>query len=203
MADWETAIQEARKKLDKEPESIEALYDLFFALALSGDSENAQPLAEKLWDRFDDRPLELGDSTIYMSWIATKTEHAQQANTYREAGAKWVQARIESGDVSRSRYINEAMLATIDGRDIDAINAIAMAVDKGSRWQYFLQYSIFDQLKEDMSFQTQVSRMNDLVNTERSEVLAMLCGPETILNSWKPAINTCEIYAQEMETENK
>jgi tetratricopeptide (TPR) repeat protein len=202
MSDWETAIQMARENLDQEPESIDALADLFFALALSGDIENAQPLAEKLWDSFDGRPLELGDTTIYMSWIATKTEHAKQADIYREAGAKWLQARIESGDISRSRYINEAILATIDGRDIDAINAIAMAIDNGSRWQYFLEYSMFDRLKDNVRFQTQVSRMNDLVNTERSEVLAMLCGPETILNSWKPAVTTCEIYRQEMETKN-
>ncbi len=99
MADWETAIQMAREDLEQEPESIDALYGLFFALAYSGNAENAQPLAEKLWDRFGDPPLELCSATIVMSWVALRTEHSQQAHVYREAGAKWLQTVIESGNI--------------------------------------------------------------------------------------------------------
>jgi len=202
MADWETAIQMARENLDQESESIDAVYDLFFALALSGDAENAQPLAQQLWERFGGRPLELGQSTIVMSWVAAKTEHSEQANIYRKAGANWLQARIESGHISRFRYINEAFLAAIDGRDLDAINAITIAIDTGYRWQYFLSHAVFDHLQSNPLFQAQVSRMKDLVSFERGEVLAMLCGPETILTSWTPAANTCEIYRQKIETKN-
>jgi len=40
----------------------------------------------------------------------------------------------------------------------------------------------------------------DLVSTERSEILTMLCGPEPILTSWQPAPATCELYQQETAT---
>ena len=200
MADWETAIQMAREDLEQEPESIDALYGLFFALAYSGDAENAQPLAEKLWDRFGDPPLELCSATIVMSWVALRTEHSQQAHVYREAGAKWLQTVIESGNIrgGGGRYRNEALLAAIDGRDIDAINAITAAIAKDHRWQYWLTHSVFDHLKDNARFQAQANRLNDLVNSERGEILAMLCGPETILTNWEPAPETCEMYRQEM-----
>ena len=202
MADWETAIQMARENLEQEPESIDALYGLFFALALSGDAENAQPLAEQLWERFGNRPLELGQTSMIMSWVATKTEHSQQAHIYREAAASWLQIVIESGIVGRFRYSNEAFLAAIDGRDLDAINAIAMAIDKGFRWQYILSLEVFDNLRDNSRFQAQVNRLNGLVDLERGEILTMLCGPETILTSWEPAPNTCESYQQETTTGN-
>ncbi len=198
MTDWETALQTARENLAREPDSIGALFGMFFTLAFSGDTENAQPLAEQLWERFKDRPLELGSSTIAMSWVASKTEHTQQASMYRDAAADWLQKVIEAGLVDGDRYRNEALLAAMDGRDNDAVNAITKAIDKGSRWHYFFEFESFDKLQDNPRFQAQVSRMNDLFNTERGEILAMLCGPETILTSWEPAAQTCEVYRQEL-----
>jgi tetratricopeptide (TPR) repeat protein len=201
MADWETTIQAARENLEQEPDSIDALYGLFFNLLLSGDTEEAQPLAEQLWERFGDRPMELGSATIGMSWVATRTEHTQQARTYRDAAANWLQALVEAGIIDGDRYRNEAFLAALDGRNDDAINAITKAIDKGSRWQLFFKFPIFDHLRDNLRFQAQLSRMNDLFNAERTEILAMLCGPETILSSWEPAPETCEIYQQELAVE--
>ena len=198
MTDWETALQTASEGLEREPDSIGALYGMFFTLALSGDAENAQPLAEQLWERFKDRPLELGSSTIAMSWVASKTEHTQQARMYRDAAANWLQKVIEAGLVDGDRYRNEALLAAMDGRDDDAINAITKAIDRGSRWHYFFEFETFDKLRGNPRFQAQVNRLNDLFNAERGEVLTMLCGPETILSSWEPAPETCEIYRQEL-----
>ena len=96
----------------------------------------------------------------------------------------------------------KAILAAIDGRDLDAINAITIAIDKGHRWQYFLSRGVFDRLQDNPRFQAQVNRLNGLVDLERGEILTMLCGPETILTSWEPAPNTCESYQQETTTGN-
>jgi len=52
-------------------------------------------------------------------------------------------------------------------------------------------------VKSDIRFQAQVNRLADLNNTERGEILAMLCGPDTILTTWQPAPATCEMYRQE------
>lgn len=196
-SDWDTAIQLANEKLEQEPDSIDALFNKFYVLMWSGDADSAYPLAAQIWERFAEHPAEMSTLPLYMSWVATKTEHTGQAHLYREAGAKLLKAYIEAGLVDLNRYWDEATLAALDGRDNDAIIAISNFIDKGGRWQVFLKHPVFDHLKNDPRFQAQVNRLADLVNTERGEILAMLCGPDSILTSWQPAPATCEIYRQE------
>jgi len=198
MGDWDTATQLATEDLEEEPDSLDALFSLFFVLMYAGDADSAYPLATQLWERFEEHPLEMFYLTINMTWVATKTEHTEQAHSYREAGAKWLQNYIEAGLTNVSRYIGEALLAAIDGRDNDTIIAITNLIDKGGRWQFFLKHPVFDHLKHDVRFQAQVNRMADLAYTERIEILAMLCGPDTILTNWQPAPKTCETYRQEI-----
>ena len=200
MGDWDTALRLANEGLEQEPDSIDAKINLLSVLMWSGDADSAYPLAVEVWERFKENPAEMYAMPINMAWIATKTEHTQQAHLYREAGARWLQNLIEAGLTGVGRYANEALLAAIDGRDNDAIIAITHAIDKGGRWQAYLEHPVFDHLKGDARFQAQLNRMADLNNTERTEILAMLCGPETILTSWKPAPATCETYQQETAT---
>ena len=198
--DWDTAIQMANEGLELAPDSIDAMLDLFFVLMRSGDADNAYPLAIRISDYFKERPSEMATAPLYMSWVATKTEHTGQAHRFREAGAKWLQAYIEAGFTNSYRFRDEAQLAAIDGRDDDAIIAITNSIDKGERWQIALEHPVFDHLKNNPRFQAQVNRMADLNTTERTEILAMLCGPDTILTSWKPAPATCETYQLETAT---
>jgi len=197
MGDWETATRLANEDLEQEPDSIDAKLDLLSVLMWSGDADSAYPLATQVWEQFEKQPAELGSRPIRMAWVAAKTEHTQQAQLYREAGARSLQNFIEADVTSVGRYASEALLAAIDGRNNDAIIAITNLIDKGGRWQSFLQHPVFDHLRGDERFQAQVTRMADLVSTERTEILTMLCGPDTNLTSWQPAPATCEIYRQE------
>jgi hypothetical protein len=61
-----------------------------------------------------------------------------------------------------------------------------------------VSYTIFDHFRGNLCFQAQVSRMKDLANSERREILTMLCGPESILTTWEPAPETCELYRREV-----
>jgi len=197
-ADWETALKMQQEDFDAQPDSANYLFGLFMTLAMSGDAEAAFPYAEQLWKRFGDNPSQLGRLAFHMSWVANKTEHAQQARLYRDAGAEWLQTLIEAGVANRTRYFSEAALAAIDGRIDDAIAATKNLMEKGGRWHYINSIPIFDTISDSTAFQAQVSRMNDQIASERSEILAMLCGPETILTSWKSAPETCELYQQEL-----
>ncbi len=100
----------------------------------------------------------------------------------------------EAGLVTNWLYLMEARLAALDRRDEDAIAALSRAIDKGVRWQYLGEQPEFAVLKANPGFQAQVSRLRDLIQQERQEILAMLCGPDTILTQWKPAPGTCESY---------
>ena len=88
----------------------------------------------------------------------------------------------------------KALLAALDGRDDDVYTAITATIDQGGRGRFLLAHPAFDRLRGEERFQAQVSRLNDVTIVEREEILAMLCGPETILTSWEPAPETCEMY---------
>ena len=47
--DWDTAIQLANEGLEQEPDSVDALFDLFIVLMFSGDADSAYPLATRIW----------------------------------------------------------------------------------------------------------------------------------------------------------
>jgi len=194
MADWDTAIKIAREALQREPGSIDAIEGLFEVLAMSGDAENAYPLANQLWQRFSDNPFQLWLNAIEMSLVATQTEHTQQAQIFRDAGAKTLQSIIEAGVASSWLSYYRALLAALDGRDDDVYAAITATIDQGGRGQFLLAHKAFDRLKSEERFLAQVSRLDDLTRFERGEILAMLCGPETSLTSWEPAPETCEMY---------
>ena len=66
-----------------------------------------------------------------------------------------------------------------------------MGLEKGSRWHYGMQSAFYDGLRDNPGFQAQVSRQRELVESDRQEVKAMLCGPDSILTTWEPAPETC------------
>jgi len=189
--DWERASQNYRERYERDPDSMNETSSLMETLAYTGDYEAAFPLAENLWSRFGSNPSELRFNTLMMAWIAMKTEHPVEARLYRDAASQRVQNLIEADLRAGFRYRMESMLAILDHRDNDAIKAISLSLDQGVRWKNALQLPIFDELRNNPDFQAQESRLRDQTEANTREILAMLCGPDTILTSWEPAPETC------------
>ena len=189
-AEWDEAIAVLEERYAHDPSAGNLMW-LMSTQALSGDAEATFPLAQELWSKFSSNPSELGSSAIDMAWAAMKTEHPLEARLYRDAAAENVRHMIEAGMTTSNRYIQESQLAALDGRESDAVDAISKGLNRGLRWQYGLQTPIFDSLKDNPAFQAQMSRQRDLIDADRKEILAMLCGPETILTTWEPAPETC------------
>jgi len=135
-----------------------------------------------------------------MAWVARQTEHPVETQLYRDAEAMIVQTLKQSGAEDSFASLMEARLAAVDGRDTDAVSALSRAIDRGARWQFIEKLPEFAALKGKPEFQAQVSRMHDLIEQERGEILAMLCGPDTILTQWKPPPGTCNLYARTLTT---
>jgi TolB-like protein len=200
IGDWDTAIQLASEDLKQEPDSVDVLINLFFVLMWSGDADKAYPLTIQISKQFEKEASEMRNLALYMTWVAAKTEHNEQAHLYREVSAKALRLFIEAGVSGPRHYTKKALLSAIDGRDSDTIMAITNYTDAGGRWQGLLKHPVFDRLKQDARFQAQANRMADLAYTERREILIMLCGPDSFLTSWQPAPETCEAYRQEIAT---
>ena len=189
-ADWEQAVESYQQRYTHDPSASNTM-SLMNALVEAGDVEAAFPLVQDLWTKFGEHPDQLGEAVITMTWVAMKTEHAAEARMYRDVASRFVQNIIEAEFTDVTRYRNEAALATLDHREDDAIKAISLGLDKGMRWHYGLQTSIFQSLRDNPEFQAQVSRQRYLIEADRQEVKAMLCGPDSILTTWEPAPETC------------
>jgi TolB-like protein len=188
--DWEQSIITLQQRYEHDP-NVNNTSFLMATLVEAGDTDAAFSLAQELWSKFGTKPAELGSATLTMTWVAMKTEHPEEARVYREAAGSFVQNIIEADLTHDSRYRFEATLATLDHREDDALKAISKGLDKGMRWHYGLQTSIFESLQDNPQFQAQVSRQRDLINEDRKEIKAMLCGPDSILTTWEPAPETC------------
>ena len=87
----------------------------------------------------------------------------------------------------------QARLARLDGRTEDMYSALGEAIDRGFRDPHFAENPMFQPFAGELAFQALVSRMRDTIATERGEIVAMLCGPETILTTLEPAPETCAL----------
>ena len=190
-AQWENAIQVYRQAYEINPTSMKTSAELMSALYFAGRVDEGFSLAEKLWDQFGDNPYQIGWLNTEMANLARKTEHSAESHLYRDAAALWLQSLIEAGEVSGERYMAEAQLAAYDHREEDAVKAISLALDHGWRWHYLLKMPHFEDMKDNPAFQAQANRQRDLIETESGEIVAMLCGPDSILTSWEPAAETC------------
>jgi hypothetical protein len=189
-ADWKQTVDTLQERYNHDP-SLNNTTFLMTALAEAGDTDAAFQLAQALWSEFGANPSRLGSAALTMTWVAMKTEHPVEAKIYRDAAGRFVQRLIEAEFTDGSRYRHEATLAALDNREDDAIRAISLGLDKGFRWHYGLQRSVYERLRDNPGFQSLVNRQRELIESDRQEVKAMLCGPDTILTTWEPAPETC------------
>jgi len=189
---WQEAIDIYRGRYQHDP-SIANASSLMSALAMAGDAEAAFPLAQEIWSKVGGNFSQLGFGAMTMVQVAMKTEHLTEARMYRDAAARLVQSLIEAEITGNFRYTLEAELAALDGRQDDAVAAVTTALTKGGmRWHYSLRTPSLESLQENPDFQAQVARHRDLVDADRKQIVALLCGPDSILTTWETAPETCQ-----------
>jgi TolB-like protein/tetratricopeptide (TPR) repeat protein len=188
--EWSQAAVAYQQRYEHDPSGFNTEM-LMTTLVEADDFDAAFSLAQELWAKFATQPAQLSDAAITMAWVATKTEHPAEARTYLDVASRHVQNRIEAEDTNALRYRLEATLAAIDRRDDDAIKALSLGLEKGMRWHYGFQSSMFENLRDNPEFQALASRQRDLIEADRGAIKAMLCGPDKILTSWTPAPGTC------------
>ena len=188
---WDEAVASAQEYLEQNPDQPVAMGQLLNALMWAGKDDAAFALAQQLWSKMNESPFNVEPWVESMAWVARQSEHPQEAAQYREALARVVQALKAAGYTDNYSNLKEARLAALDGREDDAIAAFSRAIDRGARWTFLGQYPEFAALQDNPGFQAQVSRLRDLMDQERREILTLLCGPERVLAHTTPAPETC------------
>lgn len=191
-SDAEEVIRLARARYAESPTSLPVRNQLMLALALfSDDPEEAMPLAREVFSEWQDSQVQNWQFLLELAWVADMLEYPAEAEQWRDLGATALRNAIESGNGRRRVEIGKFLLAQLDGRKEDAFEAMARAIDLGARMSWIGDSRQYAAFRDDPQYQALVNRMLDTIASERQQVVAMLCGPDPIVTTWKPAAETC------------
>jgi len=193
--DRERVVRLARERYAKAPELRRNKLHLFFALAYAAeDPEAAMQAGNEVWEAYKNIGVDAPGLTLTLAWNASEAEYPAESASFRAIAADSLRARIEAGMDDANLHGDQAALARIDGRFDDAIRELGLAMDKGYRDPYLAEDPMFRPLADQPGFQALLSRMRDTIETERSQVVNMLCGPDKAFPDWQPAPETCALY---------
>jgi hypothetical protein len=87
----------------------------------------------------------------------------------------------------------QGRLAAYDGRDDEAVKLLHGALNfTGATWgRADLTMPLFDRLLRRPDYQAALKGLDTILAAQRAEVVAMLCGPKRISETWQPAPETC------------
>jgi TolB-like protein len=191
-------VRLARELHERDPDSRRGMVSLMYALAFAaGKPEEAMPIVMQVWREFESIAPTVTWFILDMAWIANEAEYPAESRTFRDVAAQGLKQRIDAGNRGASISFMQARLARLDGRIDDMFAALGEAIDGGFRDPHFAEHPAFLPFADELAFQSLASRMRDVIATERDEIVAMLCGPEPIVQTWQPAAETCALYPGE------
>jgi TolB-like protein len=187
-------VRLARELHQRDPDSRRGMISLMYALAFAaGNPEEAMPMVQQVWREFEDMAPAVTWIILDMAWIANEAEYPAEFRAFRDVAAQGIKQRIDAGYRGAGLSFMQARLARLDGRIEDMYSALGEAIDRGFRDPHFEEHPVFLPFAGELAFQALVSRMRDMIATERGEIVAMLCGPESILTTLEPAPETCAL----------
>ena len=192
--DWEENLRLAQEDLARSPEGLNEQMRVLGALNRAGQHDEVMVLAQALWDEYGNNPSQLSFMNSMMAVSAQATERPVEFRTYRDAYALWMQTFVEADFNGNFINLHQARLAAIDQRHEVDIAAMTRAIDEGMRWAGWFTDPVFDDLADTLAFRTEMARMVELAEADRSAILDLLCAPDSELAEWDSAPETCQMW---------
>jgi hypothetical protein len=190
LREFARALEPARAGAQRDPSNPEARIPLFLALYGLGRSAEAATEAARL-DR-DRRSTELFPTFMLLMADAARTAgRAGEAAVWREQAGRQVEVMRRAGYAGRLLDIFEARLLAYDGRDGEAVALLDRVVPGFPFPRAELEWPLYARLHRRSDFQATLKRLDDALAAQRVEVLALLCGPKRLSDTWQPAPGTC------------
>ena len=193
--EWEHGLALAQAQFEQDPDSFENLFDLLYVRVRSSDRfEDALPLVTASAAGMENAGIRFAPLYLTMARIAQLADAPAEARQLRDQGVELLQRQIDAGVSSTWVELSRLMLSVIDGDTESALQALEASMELGYRDRFLADNALLQPLWDDLQFQAEVARMNQLIEQERVQVAAMLCGPDRIVQSYQPAPETCALY---------
>ncbi len=198
----DAAVEKTRRQWRADPENSTALLEHADALYLAGDYAEALERYEELLAKLPGRPIKdvldgSAEATVRLAFVRQQTGDETGAAAAMRIVTDDAAAREAAGVVDQFVHRGLAMLAVLRGDRAGAVGAIRTAIDKGLRNPFFFKEPVFDAVRDDPDFRALQAEVNTLLETEREEVLRLICLDNPVPGAWKPLPATCAGFLPE------
>jgi tetratricopeptide (TPR) repeat protein len=169
-------------------------YPLVIALYRVGRYQEAAALYEEIWK--EDAPAgwyETAAMLVNSANAARSAGLASDAQAYRERALKLLASLDRAGVVNLGiRAYGRAMLHAYDGHEDEAARQLIRAIQTHpSVWQWAQWEVLLAKVVSRPEVQAAMREQQAIVQRQRVKVLEMLCGPNPVSKTYRPAAGTC------------
>jgi len=189
--------REALALMEKEEESKAELWDYVLPMSCAGDYGELFEWVKK--ESADPRPLWVVDfsGASFPGWdgillliadAARRTGHEADAKIYRDVADRMISGKARAG---YRNFFQQAMLFAYDGRDDEAVQKLIATIPYQNYWRAAAAIPLLSPLTKRPEYQEAMKKERAVLDRQRAEVLEMLCGPNPVSKTYKPAPATC------------
>ena len=100
----------------------------------------------------------------------------------------------QAGERTRADvYQAQGFMAALEGRAEEVLTSMTRSIDKGHGEAWDWIHPVLDFMKNNLEYQARLQSLRELKESECTQILEMLCGPNNILNTWQAAVETCQM----------
>ena len=192
IGDAPRALALAQAEFEANPSDQDTVIRLAYALALAQQWDEALRLAQVIWEATGRVPTAWPPGTLVeVAWMARHRERTQVYETFVQAAGEAIEARRAENIRSDIFEMGRARYAALQGDPEETAQYLGRAIDLGYRDLRDLDLPIWDEVRDSLGFVQQQERLAELIESERAQIIGMLCGPEAIMTWREPAPATC------------
>jgi TolB-like protein len=194
---WPELLAAARSRLAGNPSDTNNKLYYADALHLSGDIEQAQLLYEELLEQRQGRPIikpiySTVEPTARAAYGRLRSGDAEGAMALVHLANQWQNELGRAEWKGKGYYRAAAILAGVEGNQAVALFNIEDAIDAGLRDRSVFAEPALQQFRDATEYQSQQTRLDEILASEREKALQMMCFNNPVAESWQPLPETCE-----------
>ena len=190
--------REALALMVKEEESKAGLWDYVLPISCARDYRDFEELMTYTSDprtfwyadpgRQTNDEFDLDAKILLIADTLRRTGHEADAKPWRDTAERMISGKARAG--YRNSF-EQALLYAYDGRDDEAAQKLIATIPYQNYWRAAAAIPLVSPLTKRPEYQTAMKKERAVLDRQRAEVLEMLCGPNPVSKTYKPASATC------------
>jgi TolB-like protein len=190
LGDPAGALAQARAELAADPGSADAQGDLCKALYALGRFDEAAAQGARHRQAWTEAGLEAKD-LLFLADAFRRAGRGAEASRCRARAGQRIEALQRAGMAAPLLDPLRATAAAFDGRDAEAAAILVVALPTYPFLRADLDAPVLARVLQRPDARAALRQLDARRAAQRAQVVAMLCGPDPVATTWRPAPGTC------------